>query len=480
VLLDVSSLQDALPTLPQPVALVTGRILRARYLGEQLDAILKAAEVLTRYVAMATLASFASRDDPGVSLPHLGLAGKDLAFGDFLRVPQAVSKLPAAHPLADRIRPAFAGSKKSPDGRANTALTSLLELRNAYGHGLRNLDEGKARGVASREKPDEALIEAFRALRPVLDLPLMVVEQQEIAKGAISARILFLMGEGFPMPQVHELAVPVHEPQAPYIAYRGGVLCLSPGLVWDFLERREEFGLLFCDKIRDDTVEFKAIVDDTTVARGPETRAALAGWLQGAMIPPEAVGLSDGRLVRDLWRGKRDPEPSEAVEETGGVVGESNVEEAVPTPLPDRGLTNSTEESRRRETRTTVGPDGLPTEVTLERVEAIAASGSVEEPFRRILKAGEVLGLYARPYKWSVMFTPPSHRNRMIMFLRPQITRNPYLTLNFRGPDLAAFVGVSLDRVRSTLGPGQRQIKSTDEADDFLRAVRKLVSGRGQ
>src|SRR5207249_9198560 len=97
MLIDTTQFEEQLPILPQPVAMSVGRVVRARHLSEQLDAIVKAAEVLTRYVAIADLASFSYRVDPTVPLPDLGLAGKDLAFGDFLRVPQVISSIPVSH-----------------------------------------------------------------------------------------------------------------------------------------------------------------------------------------------------------------------------------------------------------------------------------------------------------------------------------------------------------------------------------------------
>jgi hypothetical protein len=48
---------------PTPVAIACGRVLRAGRPRSASDACLKAAEVLTRYLAAVAVASFASRDD---------------------------------------------------------------------------------------------------------------------------------------------------------------------------------------------------------------------------------------------------------------------------------------------------------------------------------------------------------------------------------------------------------------------------------
>ena len=55
--------QDLLPwmeTTPRPVALATGRVVRAIAPTERLDACIKAAEVVARFVAVASLASCAA------------------------------------------------------------------------------------------------------------------------------------------------------------------------------------------------------------------------------------------------------------------------------------------------------------------------------------------------------------------------------------------------------------------------------------
>lgn len=67
---------------PSPVAIACGRVLRARTAAERVNACLKAAEVLTRYIAAVAVASFASRDeDADAKLSELS---GNLSFGHFL------------------------------------------------------------------------------------------------------------------------------------------------------------------------------------------------------------------------------------------------------------------------------------------------------------------------------------------------------------------------------------------------------------
>jgi hypothetical protein len=92
---------------PQPVAIAAGRILRSRSEQEQLDAILRCGEILARYFATLSLASFSARnaDDKALQLPK---TTGELSFGDFLSIVQYVFKALADHPLKPYLAAGFA------------------------------------------------------------------------------------------------------------------------------------------------------------------------------------------------------------------------------------------------------------------------------------------------------------------------------------------------------------------------------------
>src|SRR5688572_8725532 len=124
---------------PTPVAIACGRILRARTAAERINACLKAAEVLTRYLAAVAVASFASRDDD-VEAQLSELSG-DLSFGHFLTTVQEVAGGKGNHPAAPLLAQGFKATrqnKKTVRGKTDAALVALLELRNGDGHDLRN------------------------------------------------------------------------------------------------------------------------------------------------------------------------------------------------------------------------------------------------------------------------------------------------------------------------------------------------------
>ena len=52
--------------------------------------------------------------------------------------------------------------------------------------------------------------------------------------------------------------------------------------------------------------------------------------------------------------------------------------------------------------------------LTLEEILEVADSAGVGEDFRAILEVSQKYGLYPRPYKKSIMYTPPFKRNRML------------------------------------------------------------------
>ena len=55
------SLRKATMVYPQPIAIAAGQVLRSRSPQERVDACLKAGEVIARYVAALTLATFRAR-----------------------------------------------------------------------------------------------------------------------------------------------------------------------------------------------------------------------------------------------------------------------------------------------------------------------------------------------------------------------------------------------------------------------------------
>jgi hypothetical protein len=154
---DNTPFENGIAIYPQPIALSCGRICRARNSQEQLDAILKCAETITRYLAAAAISSFSAREDANIAVPKgLSNFAGNLSFGHFLTAVQEIASINVPHPLKDALTAAFK-SKKGGSGPADTSLIALLNLRNQLGHELMSISEAKATSIFKEKTPDEDL-----------------------------------------------------------------------------------------------------------------------------------------------------------------------------------------------------------------------------------------------------------------------------------------------------------------------------------
>ena len=277
---------------PFPVAVAAGRVLRAPTPSALVDACLKAAELLTRYVAGCGVASWASREDGAVRL-GLRLEG-DLAFGAFLGAAQQLARQ-SGHPLQPYLTPCRP-SKRGP-GKAEAPLIALVELRNELGHDLMALTDARAQGVLNDRKPVSALLEALHALEGLLALPLFVAEDCQWSKGGFELRRLLLMGESVdPPPDTLRVAAGLDERLAPYLGVDRHALQLPPMLLWRLLPSRHNRELVFLDKIRAGTPVYKSVHSGEMT--GPHR---LDGeWLE---LPraAEEIALADGTSLSRDW-----------------------------------------------------------------------------------------------------------------------------------------------------------------------------------
>src|SRR6266699_2603690 len=248
---------------PQPTALSCGRICRARNSQEQLDAILKCAETVTRYLAVVAISSFSARDDASIAIPR-GLSNftGNLSFGHFLTAVQAIASINTSHPLKDALNAAFK-SKEGGSGPADTSLIALLNLRNQLGHDLMSISEAKATSLFKEHSPDEALKIALEALDSIFRLPLFVIEEQHLEGRKIIARRLLLMGESQdPLPEEIEINAGFERSHSPYIGLPDGVLCLYPFLIWELVTAKANYSIYFIQSIPERNLRYTTISSD--------------------------------------------------------------------------------------------------------------------------------------------------------------------------------------------------------------------------
>ncbi len=285
---------------PQPVAVAVGRVLRSRTDAERIDNCLKAAEVLTRYLAAAALSSFAAREGAEANGLSMGPLSGSLSFGHFLSLVQRIAAV-GDHPLFGYLSPFRRKKKAKGPGAADAALVALLELRNELGHDLVGISEARARILTEDRRPEDRLAEALSALKGILGCPVFVIEEQRVERGQIRGRRLWLMGESRdPEPVEIAMGSGLHEVRAPYLGLGERALLLTPSLIWDVIPARESYGLLFLDKVGEERLRYRSL-DPQEIERDSGAVAVLAGLCAGQPRPAEAAVAGDGRALSRAW-----------------------------------------------------------------------------------------------------------------------------------------------------------------------------------
>ena len=290
---------------PHPVAVACGRLLRARSAESLVDAAIKGGEVLTRYLALTALASYAARSEGSDESVDLGSFDGPLSFGHFLTLTRDLARTPGDHPLRNQlaagVNPKGKGKQQRP-GPTDEALEELLNLRNELGHDLSSLSRAHAESFLERKRPVERFATALDGVQGVLMLPLFVVEAQQLVKKRIVGRRLLLMGEtGDPEPEAVTFDCGLDEDGVPYLGIRDAVLKLDPMMVWRVAPARANYSLFVLDAILDGGLKYKAIETEPLEANGPAV-ARLRSCLRGGRIPEEELTLDGGTSPTVEWR----------------------------------------------------------------------------------------------------------------------------------------------------------------------------------
>jgi hypothetical protein len=301
-----------LSTTPQPIALSLGRVARGSSRPERLEACLKAAEMLTRYLAVISLASAAATKPPGQDLPVVEGFEGHLAFGTFeLAIRQAIA-VSWEHPLREQLRAAMRSTKKH-KAVTGVRLERFVQLRNELGHAITHVDELRAGSLFEQFDPIGALIECIEDLGPVLRCPPLAIVRQETRRYRITAQVLFFVGEGDPIPNDIDLRTPVFDWEVAYLCTAAGLLPLSPGLA--LMPRSDgRRGIYLIDGIQEESIRYKSAFDNNAVVI-PGVGEELSRWLGGFDAPTlagvvpllEPVTCADGRSLFDFLRNEAPP-----------------------------------------------------------------------------------------------------------------------------------------------------------------------------
>jgi hypothetical protein len=305
--------QELVPHLsdatPQPVALALGRVVRALGNAETVDACIKAAEVIARYVAMAALASAASTRSSSDQPPEVDSFAGNLSFGVFENAARASAAVPWDHPLRAQLRLCL----RRRNAVAGQRLQAFVELRNAVGHAITHVDESRARTLIEAHDPVGGLLDLVQGLGPVLACPLLVVLSQEHRRGRCTAHVAFFAGEGEPIPQHIELKDPIFEWELPYLSTPAGLVPLDPGLVYAPRAADGRFGLFLLDAINPSALRYKSVVDSSALTR-PDGVAQIGAWVHLPFASttshapelhsqPETIVCADGRTLLQYLSG---------------------------------------------------------------------------------------------------------------------------------------------------------------------------------
>ncbi len=109
----------------------------------------------------------------------------------------------------------------------------------------------------------------------------------------------------------------------------------------------------------------------------------------------------------------------------------------------------------------------------VDRLMAIAAQNKVGAQFKAIYEAATECGLFPRTFKWSIMYTPPIHKNRVIVvtWVRP---RGGKLDLYVASRAVAEFYPISEQEVVRFIGQEGRMRYDQDDARVFCESLKKL------
>jgi hypothetical protein len=117
---------------------------------------------------------------------------------------------------------------------------------------------------------------------------------------------------------------------------------------------------------------------------------------------------------------------------------------------------------------------------TVDELCAQAEKNGIGDEFRMILDAAGRHGIHPRPYRGSMMYTPPSNRMRMLFTVRTWTQADGLLQL-YAGPRaFAEFYPVAADEAAGLLGEAGWQHMSIQDAERFVANLDRLFAQMGE
>jgi Holliday junction resolvase-like predicted endonuclease len=114
--------------------------------------------------------------------------------------------------------------------------------------------------------------------------------------------------------------------------------------------------------------------------------------------------------------------------------------------------------------------------LTVEDVCRQADAELIGAPFRRILEAATALGMYARPYRHSVVYTPPSNRTRTLLLVGTSPDRFGSIRVWVWPEGFSEFYPVSSETAETHLGSSGWHELTDEQVDGFIQGLDRLFS----
>jgi len=123
-------------------------------------------------------------------------------------------------------------------------------------------------------------------------------------------------------------------------------------------------------------------------------------------------------------------------------------------------------------------PETAPKEIgksrTVEELSARAEKNGIGGEFRMILEAARRHDIYPRPYKGSILVTPPTNRTRMLFTVKTWTHADGLLQLYVGPQAFSEFYPVAANDVRTLLGDKGWQKLTTEDVELFIAGLDRL------
>ena len=117
--------------------------------------------------------------------------------------------------------------------------------------------------------------------------------------------------------------------------------------------------------------------------------------------------------------------------------------------------------------------------VDIDAIFRLAEQNGVLEDFKRIHDVAIEMKLYPRPYKYSIMYTHPNNRNRVLFTLWANHEPKKLIMYN-SVQGFAEFFPYTEEQILDKLGPSQWRTMEGSSIDDFIRGLKELLADQIQ